>query len=500
MRLLAPLKARENNKMNKQTTETKEKNTPSKIQLPMVLEKTENTMPKSETDELRIDIVSGCIADKFVRFEGKYLHVDHRKSRLNQGDAIRVARGIIRDMFPDEHKDPELVTKIITKVLGDDPDEASNTIALWDGTIRCAPGNSNRVLRGPIMASINSWVDPAYRQRRGMVGDLSMLERFLDWTIVNDGDRELLLNWLAWNLQNEEKKPGWAILLYSHEKGTGKSTLCKLMAKLFGSENTFSSNGVSKITGQFNGPALENKLLNLEEIKLKPTSDQGNAIKTLITEEDTTSERKGIDVEKVKQCCVVVGTSNHLPQWLEGNDRRFLVVDMGHEGHASGPKAKDFAKFMVEFHAWMDDEGNLAKVYRALMQRDLPEDFNPKSLDTSTIDTLVMQQIRATSQETMLQQLEELLEEDGRGAIPQKILGLLVSEELRMNPNRLSHMMPDLSWQLQKAKWGGKDYARAIWVKPGYSLYRGKVTGPDGYDHPIDKQPGYSGFDLLKVA
>nr|WP_146173166.1 hypothetical protein [Sulfitobacter mediterraneus] len=148
----------------------------------------------------------------------------------------------------------------------------------------------------------------------------------------------------------------------------------------------------------------------------------------------------------------------------------------------------------------MDDEGNLAKVYRALMQRDLPEDFNPKSLDTSTIDTLVMQQIRATSQETMLQQLEELLEEDGRGAIPQKILGLLVSEELRMNPNRLSHMMPDLSWQLQKAKWGGKDYARAIWVKPGYSLYRGKVTGPDGYDHPIDKQPGYSGFDLLKVA
>lgn len=196
---------------------------------------------------------------------------------------------------------------------------------------------------------------------------------------------------------------------------------------------------------------------------------------------------------------MVVGTSNHLPQWLEGNDRRFLVVDMGHDGHASGSKAKDFAKFMVELHEWMEDEESIAAAYRALMQRDLPKDFNPKSLDTSTIDTPVMEQIRATSQETALQQLEEMLEEDGRGAIPQKILGHLVNEELRMNPNRLSHMMPDLGWQLQKTKWGGKDYARAIWVKPGYSLYRGNVTGPDGYDHPIDKQPGYSGFDLLNV-
>lgn len=73
----------------------------------------------------------------------------------------------------------------------------------------------------------------------------------------------------------------------------------------------------------------------------------------------------------------------------------------------------------------------------------------------------------------------------------------LVYDELRMNEGRLRHMMPDLGWQLKKAKWGGKDFARAIWVKPGYSLYRGRVQGPDGYDHPIDKQLGYSGFDLV---
>ena len=169
---------------------------------------------------------------------------------------------------------------------------------------------------------------------------------------------------------------------------------------------------------------------------------------------------------------------------------------MGHDGHASGPKAKGFAKFMVEFHDWMDDNDNIAALYKGLMLREVPEDFNPKSLNTSTINTPVMEQIKATSQEALLQQLEEALEEDGRGAIPQGKLIEMAQQELRINANRLNHMMPDLGWQLKKAKWGGKDYARAIWVRPGYSVHRANVTGPDDYDHPIDKQPGYTGFDF----
>ena len=141
--------------------------------------------------------------------------------------------------------------------------------------------------------------------------------------------------------------------------------------------------------------------------------------------------------------------------------------------------------------------GSIAKAYNALMQQKQSEGFNPKALNTSKIDTPVMQQIRSTSKEAMLQQLEELLEEDGRGAIPQGKLIQLAQENLRVNGNRLNHMMPDLGWQLYNKKWGGKDYARAIWVKPGYAIHRGRVTGPDGYDHPIDEQPGYEGFDRV---
>ena len=183
---------------------------------------------------------------------------------------------------------------------------------------------------------------------------LGPLDRFMDRTIVNADDKTRFLDWLSWCLQNEHKKPGFAPLLYSREKGTGKSTLCQFVTRLFGKDNTHSANGLSQVTGRFNKPMLDSKFLVMEELKLKPGSDQGNALKSLITEADTSAERKGVDIEKTTQCCCFLFTTNHLPQFIEPNDRRFLVIDMGHEGHASGPEAEEFAKFMTEFYEWMD--------------------------------------------------------------------------------------------------------------------------------------------------
>ena len=350
------------------------------------------------------------------------------------------------------------------------------------------------------MASINTWIEPSYRGLGEQKADISMLEHFLDRTVVEAEDRTRFLDWLSWCLQNESDKPGWAPLLYSHEKGTGKSTLTKLMEQLFGQENTMQSNGVSQVTGRFNKPMLDKKLLLLEELKIDPASSQGNALKNLITEDTTAAERKGIDIETASQCCCFVFTTNHLPQFIEGNDRRFLVIDMGHDGHASGPKAKEFGEFMVEFYAWMYQPRNIASLYNSLMQRKHSEGFNPKSLNISEINTPVMQQVRSTSKEAVLQQLEELLEEDGRGAIPQSGLFLMFQQDLKANSSRMRHLMPALGWRQEQIKWGGKDYGRAIWVKPGYGVSRGKVISPDGSSCGIDSQAGFSGFELGEAA
>jgi len=42
--------------------------------------------------------------------------------------------------------------------------------------------------------------------------------------------------------------------------------------------------------------------------------------------------------------------------------------------------------------------------------------------------------------------------------------------------------MSDLGWTKCSVKWGGVDYGRQVWVRPGYLVERGRVKGPDGYD------------------
>ena len=47
----------------------------------------------------------------------------------------------------------------------------------------------------------------------------------MEVTFPRPKEREMLLNWLAWCLQNEADKPGWAPVLYSSTKGSVKVLL-----------------------------------------------------------------------------------------------------------------------------------------------------------------------------------------------------------------------------------------------------------------------------------
>ena len=171
--------------------------------------------------------------------------------------------------------------------------------------------------------------------------------------------------------------------------------------------------------------------------------------------------------------------------WIEEDDRRYYVIEVSHDGHASGPEAEEFGAFITELRVYMDDPEEIARLYNALMQNKQSKDFNPRSLNLSVIDTPTMKQIQNSSQEVLLVRLEELLAERNLFAIPLGSLQRLFTEDLNASPNRSRHMMPELGWRQERVKWGGIDHARVIWVKNGYQLHRGRVLGPDGYDQPV---------------
>jgi hypothetical protein len=148
-------------------------------------------------------------------------------------------------------------------------------------------------------------------------------------------------------------------------------------------------------------------------------------------------------------------TTNHLPLWIEADERRYYVIDVDHDGSASGPNAAEFGAFVAEFLAWMGDDENIARLYNALLKHRQSNSFNPRALNLSAIETPVMQQIMGASREVSLVRLEEWLAEMEVFALPQEKIASFFIETLRTNQNRIRHMMPELRWRPISVKWGG---------------------------------------------
>ena len=331
------------------------------------------------------------------------------------------------------------------------------------------------------VVALNTWRTPRYRvEVPNVEPDYGVAGEFFDRLIPRFEERRMFLDWLAWCLQNEDDKPSWAPFLYSRTKGSGKSTACQLVVRLFGEVNSATQNSVDKLVARFNTTLLRSKLVVSEELKLRPDSSQGNTLKSYITERSMLAEQKGREAERVEQNCCFLFTTNHLPLWIENDDRRYYVIEIDHDGHASGPNSVKFTELVGRLHSFMSSDQAIAGLYRALLERDLAEGFNAKSLNIATCATSVMRRIHGASRQTTVDQLEEMLNHLGQHVVPEADVARIVREKLKVNVNSTKHLMSELAWTKARAKWGGVDYARAIWLRPGFSVEGGKLIGEDG--------------------
>lgn len=426
------------------------------------------------------------IASNFVRRNNAFYAIESPHVSLNGSDVRRLTLRGFRRSFPDIELTQELVREVFKHAIEDHHNDDTQSVQVWDGSVVCRPDVHQPLVSDRDLVRLNSHKQPAYRLLGETGQDLTPLLELLELIFPQEQDRSLFLDWLSWSLQNESTKPGWAILLYSQRKGTGKSTLCSLVQALFGADNTMPVNGISKVTNRFNLPVITSKLIIAEEVQLKHGTTQGNSLKTFVTEKEVTTEGKGREAVKIPQCCCFLLTSNHFPSWIEAHERRYLVIEVDHDGHASGPRAADFAEFVSRLRAQLEDDRVVARIYNGLMARQQSNQFNPSSLNIAAIDTPIMKRIREGATEVVLDQLQETLDNLGVYAIPQMKLAKLFGERLKTNPARIPHLMPELGWKKHRAKWRGCDHARVLWVHPDYFVDNGRVRGPDNYDQPVD--------------
>ncbi|SIS64194.1 hypothetical protein SAMN05421759_1022 [Roseivivax lentus] len=266
-------------------------------------------------------------------------------------------------------------------------------------------------------------------------------------------------------------------MLYSAQKGTGKGMFMNILAALFGQDNTTQLNGVEKLTQRFNATAVQSKLVTCDEVGGALSGTRLNALKSLFTEDTTTTERKGIEAEKIELKFNVVMASNELLTFAQEMDRRLYLVDTGHDGHASGPDVRAFLAIVEKVSDALRDPSALASLYRYLLGRPSSPQFNPNSLNTATLGTPLMQRIAAV-EEPVQQQLREHLEGLGVKAVTAENLSRYANRVLHVRGTQLRDKMLALGWDQTKAKWDRASYSRAIWVAPGCTVDRGRVHCP----------------------
>ena len=435
-------------------------------------------MPQEgEASFTSLENILQTIAQWYVRKDGKYYDVEEFGPVFCRDDVERIIVQRLKGEFAGVALSEDDVRQLLQVAIRDVFVDPRRSIPIWSGLRQSLPGNPNRLSFERMAATINTWREPPYRRLGTVKADWGPFEDFMKVTFTREDERRMLTDWLAWCLQNEDDKPGWAPFLFSAEKGSGKSTFAKVAGLLFGDQNTATENNINKLVSRFNAPVLEKKLVICEELYLPPGSDKANAVKTFITEKEAVVEHKFQAVQQVQQVCCFVFITNHKPVWLEQGDRRFYVVHVDHDGHRFGINGTPYAAQVAALFKQLSDPKHVAALYKAFMAHQVAEDFDPHSLQVVEKSTAMMLEIQESSIDINRKAVEEFFAEHQIIAANMNGLKYMVEQKFATKASALKHVLADLGWVLKEAKWGGKDYKRVLWLRPGYSLQSGVISG-----------------------
>jgi len=210
----------------------------------------------------------------------------------------------------------------------------------------------------------NLWTGLTVEPREG---DWRRLRDDVVGEVLCGGDGRLhgyVLDWLAFLFQAPERLHLVA-LAFRGPKGTGKSTLTRALLRALG-PHAMKVHDAEQVYGRFNWHMQNKVLVVSEEARWLQGRSNESALKTLITEEETTYEPKGLARVPGRNHVSLILNSN--ADWVVpaslGDERRFVVSDV------SGRRVGD-APFWRAVYRQTDGEGGLAAMAHELLRRDV---------------------------------------------------------------------------------------------------------------------------------
>ncbi|EKO40434.1 MAG: putative ATPase, partial [Solidesulfovibrio magneticus str. Maddingley MBC34] len=187
-----------------------------------------------------------------------------------------------------------------------------------------------------IVFSPNADVEGAYNLWQGFAvqpketGDWSLYIKHI-MEVICDNKPEIynyVFAWMANIVQNlGSNRPGTAIVLRG-ERGTGKSIFADIFGKIFGG-HYMTVTQKNHLVGKFNNHLCNKVLVFADEAIYSGDKESNEILKTLITGNTLTVEKKGIDAVVVPNniSLIIAGNNNELVN-AGTSERRYLVLEL----------------------------------------------------------------------------------------------------------------------------------------------------------------------------
>ncbi|WP_312773962.1 phage NrS-1 polymerase family protein [Atlantibacter hermannii] len=175
------------------------------------------------------------------------------------------------------------------------------------------------------MSYVNCYV-PTHGERK--VGDVTPFLNHMQKLIPDEGDRKILLTWIASCIQNPGKKHQWSPVLVGVD-GNGKSLVAQIVKHALG-KRWVAEPRSSQIGGRFNS-WIENKLFAvIEEVHMNNRRETLDTMKPLITNTTVEVEGKGRDSYDAENRCNILMCTNYKDAVIKTrNDRRYAIIFTG---------------------------------------------------------------------------------------------------------------------------------------------------------------------------
>ncbi len=280
-------------------------------------------------------------------------------------------------------------------------------LMFWPGAGKFFDMNSLRYL--------NTYVRGGVEPCEGLEGDedgRAVVGLFMDHVrnlIPSPTEQRILIDFMAYVVQNPGKRVRWALLLHGIE-GNGKSYFSNVMQYALGSNARVVS--TTAIDSPFTGWAEGAVLITVEEIRIAGTNKYGilDKMKPLITNDTIAVVHKGKDEKTIPNFASYMMMTNHADAIPVGdNDRRYCVISTRHtrkedlyeqHGGAEGV-ATYFDKLFAETARRPD------ALVRMLMDWKVSADFNPAGRAPETDGLLAMRSLNVSEERDAVETLLE---------------------------------------------------------------------------------------------